>query len=106
MNPYAVVMLLWPIALCGGLALLWFGRKRMTGRLRLFVMLIGGSLVGFLLSVVLHNAISWLAGEILNTPGVEEPLFFILATIVCPLVLLLGIARTLVTWLKGRAAPR
>ncbi|MCK9357234.1 MAG: hypothetical protein M0R22_08865 [Dehalococcoidia bacterium] len=96
----------WPVTCALGLVVLWLGWTKLSGRLRLFVMMIGGSLVLFLLSVALHNGVSWLAGETLGIEGFEEPVFFLLAVIMCPLALLVGVVGALVTWLKGRPDPR
>jgi len=97
---------LWPVTLVIGLALLWLAWKRLSGRLRVFVMMAGGSLVLFLLSVALHNGVARFAGQVLGKPDVEEPLFFIVAAVVCPLAFIVGVAGAAVTWFRRCSAPR
>jgi len=97
---------LWPVTLLIGLALLWFAWKRLSGRLRVFVMMTGGSLVLFLLSVLLYNGISWFSGQVLGKPGIEEPLLFIVAALICPLAFVVGIVGALVTRFRQGSLPR
>jgi hypothetical protein len=66
------------------------GRKR----LKAFLLIAGISLAVFIISVVLHNALSGLF-------GVEEPVFFIIAIVISPLALAVGIAGSLVIFIKG-----
>jgi hypothetical protein len=59
-----------------------------------FLLLVGISLGAFIISVFLHNVISGLL-------GVEEPVFFIIATIISPLALVVGLVGALVMFVKG-----
>lgn len=66
-----------------------------------FLLLTGLSIVAFVVSVVAHNAISaWLQ--------VEEPVFFIIAVLLCPIAFLVGAVGSVVlalkraTWRKPR----
>jgi hypothetical protein len=105
-NVFGPAIALWPVTLLVGLAVLWLAWRRLTGRLRVFVMMIGGSLVLFVLSAFLHNGVAWLAGVALGRPDVEEPLFFLVAVILCPLALLVGIVGAAVTRLRRGSVPR
>lgn len=67
----------------------------LQGLLKKFLLLTGASAVGFFVFVLLHNAVGGLF-------GVEEPFFFILAVIVCPLGFLVGATGTIVLFLKKR----
>lgn len=51
--------------------------------LKYFLFAIGGSLVLFVISVILHNAISAIS-------GIEEPVFFLMAVIVAPAAFVIG----------------
>ena len=62
--------------------------------LKTFLMVAGISLGAFIISVLLHNAISGLF-------GIEEPVFFIIAVFLCPLALAVGVVGGLVMFLKG-----
>ena len=98
---------LWPAVVVAGAAILYFGRKRLSGRLRIFVMMIGGSILGFFVSVLLHNAIYALVFvTLMDRPDLDEPVFFIIAVLVCPVALAVGIVGSLVTWRKQRRPPQ
>ncbi len=98
---------LWPAVVVAGAAILYFGRKRLSGRLRTFVMLIGGSILGFFVSVLLHNAIYALVFvTLMDRPDLEEPVFFIIAVLVCPVALAVGVIGSLATWRKQRRPPQ
>ena len=77
----------------------------MTTLLKRFLILMGASFVGFFVFVVLHNLtyalfIHFLGADFWN--GGDEPFFFILATIVCPLGLLVGIIGSIVLVIKNK----
>lgn len=55
-----------------------------------YLVLIVSSFVGFFLFAFFHNATSGILSLVFGR-YIEEPVFFILATIVCPLGLLIGI---------------
>ena len=94
---------LWPLTLIAALVVLYFGWKKLKGRLRSFVMMMGGSILGFFASVLLHNAIyAVVFVTLLDKPDYDEPVFFIIAVIVCPIVFIVGAVGTLVTWLRQR----
>jgi hypothetical protein len=67
-----------------GAALITLAVKfKITGKIRTFLLLTGASAAGMPVFIVLHNVVSGLSHT-------EEPVFFILATIICPLAFLVG----------------
>lgn len=62
--------------------------------LETFLMVAGVSVAVFILSAFLHNIVSGLVGA-------EEPVFFIIATILAPLAFAVGIIGSLVIFVKG-----
>lgn len=68
-------------------------RERKT--LKTFLALAGISLAVFILGVFLHNALSGLF-------RIEEPVFFVIATIIAPLSFAVGLIGSLVFSIKGR----
>lgn len=70
-------------------------KKKVEGKLKKFLLLTGASAVGLPVFAVLHNVV----GALFNT---EEPVFFILATIACPLGFLVGAIGTIVLASKNK----
>jgi len=68
--------------------------ERWLKMLKKFLLIAGISLGAFIISVFLHNALSGLF-------GVEEPVFFVIAVIISPLALAVGLIGSLVIFLKG-----
>jgi hypothetical protein len=72
-------------------------KGKVAGKLKKFLLLTGASAIGFLLFIILHNLIYGLFifffGEnFWERIGLgDEPLFFILATIVCPITFVIGV---------------
>jgi len=98
---------LWPLTLIAALAILYFGWRKLKGRLRIYVMMMGGAIVGFFVSVLLHNAIyAVVFVKPLERPDYDEPVFFIIAVIVCPIIFAVGVVGALMTWLRQRHQPR
>jgi hypothetical protein len=64
-----------------------------------FLKLIIVSIIGFFLFAILHNLVSVVASRLFNKE-IEEPLFFILATLVCPMGLIVGIIGTIIHLIK------
>lgn len=96
-----------------GVALLVFAIKRIQkGLLRRFLLTAGASLVGFPIFAVLHNLVYGLfiylfGADFWSRTGIEdEPVFFIIAVIICPLGLLVGAIGSLVLGAKKLAAKR
>ena len=88
-----------------GVALMLFTMKgNIKGKLKIFLLLTGGSAVGFFVAVLLHNFIYglfiYLFGADFWGVGGDEPLFFIIAVFVCPLAFLVGIVGTIVSFFR------
>src|SRR4030042_5652305 len=85
--------------------ILLVARKKPEGKLKKYLTLASASLAGFFVFVLLHNVISGLLSYFLQRE-IEEPIFFILATIVSPLGLLIGIIGSIIEIRKGREKSR
>ena len=73
----------------------------MGGVLKKFLLLTGASAVGIPVSIFLHNAIYGLIFvRMLNRPDFDEPFFFIMAIVVCPLGFLVGVVGSIVLAVK------
>jgi hypothetical protein len=72
-------------------------KKKVAGKLKKFLLLTGASAAGLPVFAVLHNVV----GALLN---LEEPVFFILATMVCPLGFLVGAVGTIILGLKNKSS--
>ncbi|MBA7506777.1 hypothetical protein ES706_05484 [subsurface metagenome] len=78
-------------------------RGETKGIFRKFQLLIGASAVGIPISAILHNAvyglfIYWFGADFWN--GGDEPFFFIMAIIICPLGFLVGAIGSIVLGIK------
>jgi hypothetical protein len=71
------------------------------GPLKKFLLLMGISAVGFFVFVLLHNLVSGLLSTIFNKE-IEEPIFFLLATLASPLGFLVGAIGSMVLFLRKR----
>ncbi len=80
-------------------------RRKATGKLKKFQLLAGASALGIPVFAILHNVVYMLGimwfGESAFGNG-DEPVFFILAAIVCPLGLLVGGIGTIIIRIKHR----
>jgi hypothetical protein len=70
-------------------------KQKIEGNLNKLLLLTGASTAGLPVFVVLHNVISGLT-------DFEEPVFFTLATIVCPIAFLAGVIGTTVLTIKNK----
>jgi hypothetical protein len=73
-------------------------KAQVERRLKALLLLAEASFVGFPISVILHNAVSGLA-------HFEEPFFFIIATIICPIGLVAGAIGSIVLNIKRNRRP-
>ena len=95
-----------PLSLGGALIYLTL-REKISGMLKKFLILTGASAAGIPISVVLHNAIYglfiyWLGADFWERIGLEdEPFFFVLAIIVCPIGFLAGTVGSIVQFVKS-----
>ncbi len=91
-----------------GLALIFFTRKQKVGGwLKKFLILTGASSSGFFIFAILHNVIYGLfillfGEEFWNFCGGDEPFFFTLAVLVCPIGFLVGVVGSIVLFIKKR----
>ena len=78
-------------------------REKVGGKLKAFFLLTGASAVGFLVFVLLHNAVYalfiYFFGE--GFWNGDEPFFFIMAVFVCPLGFLVGAIGSIVLRVKA-----
>jgi hypothetical protein len=72
-------------------------KQNVEGIFKFFLLLTGSSAAGFVVFVFLHNIVSALF-------NIEEAVFFILATIVCPLGFLASAVGSIVLVLKNKAS--
>jgi hypothetical protein len=83
-------------------------KEKVAGALKKFLILTGASAVGIPASVILHNAIyglfiTWFGAGFWERTGLgDEPFFFIMAIIVCPLAFLVGAIGSIVLVVRGR----
>lgn len=90
----------WPVfAILGVVLIVLTVKAKVGGMLKKSLLLTGSSAVGLLIFGVLHNVVSGL----FNT---EEPVFFILAIIVCPIGFLVGAIGTIVLAIKSKRATQ
>jgi hypothetical protein len=83
-------------------------KKKVEGVLRKFLLLTGAAAVGLPVFAVLHNLVYALfiklfGADFWGSMG-DEPVFFILATMVCPIAFLVGIVGTIVLAVKNKSA--
>lgn len=83
------------------LLLVFTMRGKVEGKLRTFLLLAGGSGAGVFISILLHNFlygmfVHFFGEGIWKGVGGDEPVFFILGLIICPLGFLVGVVGTIV----------
>lgn len=108
---------IWFIAI-GGAVFLLLGvalivltvKEKVRGMPKKFLLLTGASSAGIPVSVLLHNAvyglfILWFGADFWDRVGLgDEPVFFALAIIICPLAFLVGVVGSIVLAIKNRQA--
>ncbi|MBA7485596.1 hypothetical protein ES707_21144 [subsurface metagenome] len=89
----------------GGVLIFLTVRQKVGGLIKKFLLLTGASAVGIPVSVFLHNAVYGLFiyffGEGFWSGG-DEPFFFIMGVIVCPLGFLVGVVGNIVLVIRRR----
>ena len=92
-----------------GIALIFFTiREKTKGLLKKFLILTGASAIGIPIGVILHNLfyalfIVWFGADFWERTGLgDEPFFFILALIVCPIAFLVGVIGSIVLFIKKK----
>jgi len=83
-------------------------KEKVEGKIRKFLILTGASATGLFVFVLLHNLtyglFIYLFGQDfwLRIGLSDEPVFFLLAIVVCPIGFLVGTIGTIVLFIKGR----
>ena len=96
------------IFLLGGALVFLVLRQRVGESLRKFLLLTGGSAVGFFVFSVLHNLIYgvlayFLGADFWDNVGLgDEPFFFFIAILICPIGFLVGVAGSVVLFIRRR----
>ena len=87
-----------------GIVLITLAAKaKFTKIAKVFFILTGASALGMGLSMILHNLVFALLIKLFGEGSIgDEPVFFILATIVCPLALLVGAVGSIVLIAKKK----
>jgi hypothetical protein len=102
LTPFAVFFLL-------GIALIVFTlREKVEGILKKFFLLTGASAVGVLVFILLHNAVYGLFIYFFGEgfwKGGDEPFFFIMGIIICPLGFLVGAIGSIVLRIREARSP-
>jgi len=81
-----------------GVALIFLTvKEKVSGMSKKFFILTGASAVGLPVFALLHNVVSGLF-------NIEEPVFFIMATLVCPIGFLVGAVGSVVLAIKNKRA--
>ena len=81
-------------------------KEKVTGLLKKFFILTGASATGFPVSILLHNAIYglliyWFGANFWDRIGLgDEPFFFFVAIVVCPIGFLVGVVGGIVVAIK------
>ena len=95
------------LLLLGGALIFVTIRGKVGGLIKKFLILTGASSAGILISVLLHNAlyglfISWFGADFWERTGVgDEPVFFFIALLVCPIGFLVGIVGSIILGMRG-----
>jgi hypothetical protein len=85
-----------------GIPLLILGIRANTGKLiRIFIILAGASAISIALGSVLHNFLSAAIMHFIKG-GFDEPVFFIISTIIAPLGFLTGVTGTFMLYSRNK----
>jgi hypothetical protein len=68
--------------------------------LKFFLLLTAGSVVMFIISVLLHNLITALLVPVFG-PNFDEPVFFLIAVFLCPIAFLIGAVGSIILLIKA-----
>jgi len=84
-------------------------RSGLKGKLKVFLVLTGGSALGFCLLIFLHNVFYGLGATITHLPVIHhlvvglEIFFFLISVFICPLLFLVGMVGSMVMFFKKNA---
>ena len=87
-------------------------KEKVGGMLKKFFLLTGASAAGFFVSILLHNAIYglftyWFGANFWDKIGLgDEPFFFFVAILVCPIGFLVGMVGSIVLAIKRSRTTR
>ncbi|MBN1161102.1 MAG: hypothetical protein JXA17_04055 [Dehalococcoidales bacterium] len=97
LKPYVFFGVIAVLMILGVILLVLTIQKDVGGTSGVFLLLTGASAVGMPVFVILHNLITAMLIKFFKvSKNFDEPVFFILAVIVCPLGLLTGVIGTIV----------
>ncbi|MHB1377951.1 MAG: hypothetical protein ACYCXB_11140 [Candidatus Humimicrobiaceae bacterium] len=103
---FIIIPLVIILSILGIILIILASRVKLTKISKAFFILAGASTLGIIVSVVLHNLVFALLiklfGESFLTNMGDEPVFFIMATIICPAALLVGVIGSIVLIAKKR----
>ena len=95
--------------LLGGALIFFTVKEKVGGTLKKFLLLTGASAAGFLLFILLHNAVYGLFIYFFGAEfwaGGDEPFFFVMAIFVCPIGFLVGAVGSIVIAIKRLRAEK
>jgi len=90
--------------LLGGALIFLTVKEKVSGLRKKFLLLTGASAAGFIVSILLHNAIYGLFIHFFGADfwnGGDEPFFFIMGVFVCPLGFLVGTVGSIVLAIRN-----
>lgn len=99
---FSLMIIVFLLLLLGGAYIIWFALKRVSQKFKIPILIIGSSLAGFPIFSILHNLVYALMVTLSSQPVEDEPFFFILATLVCPIGFITGLIWMVVIKIKGR----
>jgi hypothetical protein len=101
LKPYFIFGVIAFLAILGVILLVLTIQKDVEGTSKVFLLLTGASAVGMSIFAVLHNLVTAMIKRFFKVgANFDEPVFFILSTVVCPLGFLVGAVGTIVMAMK------
>ena len=103
---FIIIPLIIILSILGMILIILASRAKLTKISKAFFILTGASTLGIIVSIVLHNLVFALLiklfGESFWANMGDEPVFFIMATIICPAALLVGVIGSIVLIAKRK----
>jgi len=102
------MLIMFLLALLGGILVILTLKKKVKGRLKKFLMLTGLSVLGFVASVILHNlfyGLAVIAREIVVLSWLMKVFdvgFFMVGIFICPVGFLIGVIGSAVLFMRKR----
>lgn len=100
-NPLFIISISLVFLLAITFLIIFVKRIKPQGTLKKFLILAGISIVGFFISVLLHNLISALLSQFFKKEF-DEPIFFLVAVFICPVGLTVGAMGSIIQLIKQR----